>query len=78
MYYDIENFQLELVEFNARDILMATVAVGPENATVMVDIDLTDSMNRVDDLTVKEIKRLAFERTNEEVQEEELAEWANQ
>ena len=63
-----------------RDILMATVVVGPENATVMVDIDLTGSMNRVDDLTVKEIKRLAFERANEEVQEEEkeLAEWANQ
>ncbi len=71
MYWEKEDYELELLELTFAHTFMATVRVGREDLTVMVDLDFSDSEKNPNDLTIREIKQMAFDLAHEEVLEEQ-------
>ena len=71
MYWEKEDYELELLELTFAHTFMATVRVGKEDLTVMVDLDFSDSEKNPNDLTIREIKQMAFDLAHEEVLEEQ-------
>lgn len=71
MYWEKEDYELELLELTFAHTFMATVRVGKEDLTVLVDLDFSDSEKNPDDLTLREIKQMAFDLAHKEVLEEQ-------